>query len=161
MLASLRAKLWFFPAMKCNLRVGAVVAGRSHVVALSVCATPGVASNHEGSPTGSVTPRAWLSPPGAAQAGVTSKTFSGFSGHSSVLYGPLSGVLTLSPGFNAGRLRWLVNVDQGLGGRVRLVQCPPQPNDSFKRDTPCRGIVGVKVSSGSRALFQLHCWRAS
>jgi hypothetical protein len=35
-----------------------------------------------------------------------------------------------------------------------------KPNIAFKRDTPCRGIVGVKVSSGSRALFQLHRWRA-
>ena len=34
-------------------------------------------------------------------------------------------------------------------------------NISFKKDTPCRGIVGVKVSSSSRALFRPHGWRAS
>lgn len=32
---------------------------------------------------------------------------------------------------------------------------------AFKEDTPCRNIVGVKVSSASRALFRLHGWCVS
>ena len=38
-LASLLTEFYFFLAMACGLRVGTVVAGRSHAVALSVCAT--------------------------------------------------------------------------------------------------------------------------
>ena len=132
--------------MECSLRAGTGVADRSHVVALSVCATPGArVIMRVRRPV--VLPSVGLSPPGAAQAGVTCKVFSGFSGHSSVLYGSLSSVLTLSPRFNAGRLRRLVNVIQGLGGWARLARRLPRPNDSFKRDTPCRGIIRLRVSS--------------
>ena len=57
-------------------------------------------------------------------------------------------------------VRQPVNVIQGFAGKWCWVRRLSQSNDSFKRDTPCRGIVGVKVSSGSRALFRLHYWRA-
>jgi len=102
-----------------------------------------------------------LSQPCAAQAvGGKRKVFSSFAGHSHPLYGSLSGVLTLFPRVGGRGLRQPVNVIQGFAGKWCRVRRLSQSNDSFKRDTPCRGIVGVKGSSSSQALFRLHGWRA-
>ena len=58
--------------------------------------------NNEGSPTCSVTPRVSLSPPGAAQAGITGKGFSGVLALLVVWVGGVSGAASVVAGFCGG-----------------------------------------------------------
>ena len=74
-----------------------MVAGRSHAVALSVCATLSqVRVKGFLRRSGGDFPVVVIST-GAAQAGGQAQNVLKLCGHISVLYGPLSGVLTLFP----------------------------------------------------------------
>ena len=78
------------------------------------------------------------------------------SGHSHLLYGLHSGVLTLFPSVGGRVTASRLMLFKVLAGRVRLVQCLPKPNYSFK-GTPLARRPLIQTLERSSGFGSVEC----